>query len=716
VLALVRTISPRIDPALQKFLSEGTGDPAKKRVIAALGEGGDPAAGNLLVGSFKSFSPALQTAAFDVLVTRREWALPFLGAIETNEVSLSTLGPANIARLRTHASAEVAARANTVFSTLLKPSADKDALVAKFAPAVAKRGNTEKGKELFVANCANCHKFGDLGTQLGPVLTGMGVHGADTLLTHILDPNRRVDIGYESWNIETKDGEMHSGIIAQENAARVVLQMAGQQLEIPKATIKSRIDTRRSLMPEGFEALGEEGLRDLLTYLVGEGSRFRVLDLSPAFTADTRRGLYHSQEALGDTLPFAKHGLVEVEGVPFNIVDPAKSPLGGNVIVLRGGPPESFAGNLPRRVEVPVGFSAAKFHFLGGVAGWGGSANPDGPLAMRVTIQFEEGKEHQVDLRQGDVFVDYVAPIDAPSSKLAQGVVHGKQVRWFTIRVPSKALVKKLVLESPATYVAPTTVAITADLNDTPIPGEPVVQLASLSPIVAASTPARRVDVAAPLQWGEGTKVLVVGGGSSHDFRKWFDTADVATMKASGKCSIHYTESAATAARALPDVDVLVMSTNQRGFDTPEFRSALLKFAERGKGIVLLHPALWYNWPWPEYNRSFVGGGSRAHDAIGEFNVNILEEHPVTRGLPKSFKITDELYHVNIDSAGGPVEILATTSTAKVTKKEHPSIWLVNHPKARIVCIAPGHDGRVHELPEYKTLLANSVKWAAGGN
>jgi hypothetical protein len=40
----------------------------------------------------------------------------------------------------------------------------------------------------------------------------------------------------------------------------------------------------------------------------------------------------------------------------------------------------------------------------------------------------------------------------------------------------------------------------------------------------------------------------------------------------------------------------------------------------------------------------------------------------------------------------------------------------VKHPRARIVAIAPGHDGRVHELPEFKLLLGNSVAWAAGGN
>ena len=37
----------------------------------------------------------------------------------------------------------------------------------------------------------------------------------------------------------------------------------------------------------------------------------------------------------------------------------------------------------------------------------------------------------------------------------------------------------------------------------------------------------------------------------------------------------------------------------------------------------------------------------------------------------------------------------------------------MKHPKARIVCITLGHDGKAHEHPAYKTLLQNSLAWAA---
>ena len=60
------------------------------------------------------------------------------------------------------------------------------------------------------------------------------------------------------------------------------------------------------------------------------------------------------------------------------------------------------------------------------------------------------------------------------------------------------------------------------------------------------------------------------------------------------------------------------------------------------------------------------------------------------------------------------IEVLAETSPSKKFQHPHPSVFLVKHPKARIVAIALGHDEKAHDLPEFKLLLDNAVKWAAG--
>ena len=86
--------------------------------------------------------------------------------------------------------------------------------------------------------------------------------------------------------------------------------------------------------------------------------------------------------------------------------------------------------------------------------------------------------------------------------------------------------------------------------------------------------------------------------------------------------------------------------------------------------------------------------------------------HPVMKDVPASFKITDELYYSKFETNGTPVEVLATAKNS-TTGKTFPSVWIVKHPKARIVCIALGHDAKAHELEAYMTLIKNAVAWAA---
>ncbi|WP_339864315.1 ThuA domain-containing protein [uncultured Algoriphagus sp.] len=206
-------------------------------------------------------------------------------------------------------------------------------------------------------------------------------------------------------------------------------------------------------------------------------------------------------------------------------------------------------------------------------------------------------------------------------------------------------------------------------------------------------------------------KVLMVGGGSSHDFDKWYKGADVATLERDGLAEVTYTDDPTTILQYLDETDVLFLANNQPIADEAT-RKAIFAFADAGKGLVLAHPALWYNWnDWPEYNKTMVSGGSRGHNAYGNFNVDLTEKHPVTKGLPAHFSLDDELYYFKVDAAGPGIEILANASNADTDP--FPSIFIVKNPKAKIVGIALGHDAASHELEAYQTLIRNAVKWAA---
>ncbi|MBI3878875.1 MAG: ThuA domain-containing protein [Verrucomicrobia bacterium] len=735
-----RQMNPEIVPSVAKILSSSASTTMKTRVVTALGALPDDNLGVALVKALPQLPGEPQSVALDQLLKRASWSSALLDALDSGAVPPTLLGPANVHRLRLHPNATVAQRANGIMDKLRGPEAkEKAALIAKFTPEVEKPGNVAKGKELYTANCATCHQLGTLGNLVGPPLTGMGAHGPAELLVHILDPNKEVEFSYVAWSIETKDGEILDGVIARENPSMVALRNAAGEKEILKSTITSRRNTGRSLMPEGLEALGAEALRDILAFICADYARFRIVDLAAAFTADSRGGLYAGPDAGQGSLPLAKYGIVSAFGVPFKIVDAAKSPSTKNLMVLKGGPDNSYAKKtFPKSVEAHVGVAAKQIHVLGNVGGWafpfGGG---EGVPVLKVTAHYVGGATEEIIFKNGAEFADYIREVDVPGSKLAKGIAERGQVRFASRKLTGTGVVEKLTFESYDNVVAPTTVAVTVDLSSDPLPaGAPAVSggvPASNNPApkkagkkgdgkkknaptqVASAAPAapEKIPSVGPMKWGRGTKVLLVGGGSAHDFEKFFHQSDTATLTAA-RYSVNYTESPEDTVRELKKADVAVLSVNRAAWATPELRQALFDFANKGKGIVLEHAGIWYNFKdWPEFNAQIVGGGSRGHDKLGEFKVNVLKDHPITKGVTKSFAVTDELYYMTPDETATPIEVLAETSPSLKWEKPHPSVFIVKHPKARIAAIALGHDEKTHDLPEFKQLLGNAVKWAA---
>jgi putative membrane-bound dehydrogenase-like protein len=701
-------------------------------IITALSEKGDT---NALVTSLNGLKPALQTQAFDAILKRPESSLALLASIADGKLDPKIIGPGNIARLRTHPNKKVAMQANAMMDKLNPNAKAKNALIAQFAPEVEKPGDATKGKMIFTAACSICHKYGDVGTRdVGPSLMGMGAHGPAELLVHIIDPNREVDPTFWAWNITKKNGETLAGIIASENTASVTLRNQAGDFEINKADIANRENTKRSLMPDGLDALGAENLRDILAFVCGSAdNHFRVMDLRAAYTADSRQGSFAKAEDKDGTVTLHKFGNVTVNGVPFFIMDPEKSSTGANIIVLKGGPQNSFAWDLPTKAEIPTNATAASIHMLGGVAAWawpfGGDENIGKP-AMTVHVDYADGDKESIILKNGEHFADYIGKAEVPLSENAGDFTKRGQLRYLAVNLKMKAALKKITLETSGSIICPCTVAITTST-------EPVKQGVTASsrqlkgkagsPTSLETTPKGGgkgdgpLVPAEPAKWEAGkTKVLVIGGGSSHNFAEFFGKTDVATLKAAG-FSVHYTEDRDQAATELANADVAIISVNRKFFDTAAYRKALFDFAAAGKGIVMLHPGTWYGFAgWPELNAQIVGGGARGHDKIHPFDVKAVKaDHPVMAGVPASFTVEDELYYINAEPEKTPpgtakITVLAETSPSDKFKAAHPSVWITEHAKAKVVGFALGHDARVHDLKPYQQLLINAAKWSSG--
>ncbi|MET4083753.1 type 1 glutamine amidotransferase [Pedobacter sp. UYP30] len=221
------------------------------------------------------------------------------------------------------------------------------------------------------------------------------------------------------------------------------------------------------------------------------------------------------------------------------------------------------------------------------------------------------------------------------------------------------------------------------------------------------------VQSSANTQKKSAIRTLIVGGGSSHDFDKWYKEVDVATLEKDGFASVKYTSNVSEVLAQLANLDVLILANNQP-MEDPALRKAIFAFVAEGKGLIIAHAGLWYNWKdWPEYNQQLAGGGSNSHDKYGPFDVTVVDtKHPVTKGVPEKFNLSDERYYYKPDPSGPGIKVLASSS-AQGSEVIYPSVFVVNNSKARIVGIALGHDAASHDLPAYQILLRNAVKWVS---
>lgn len=206
---------------------------------------------------------------------------------------------------------------------------------------------------------------------------------------------------------------------------------------------------------------------ELVRWDAGRRELFRPIALGSAATADGRKGVYLSKDAVGDRVSLRRHGEVSVNGIPFVLPDPAGLDGGRNVIVLRGGvDPKAVSREQPSNVEIPVNQPAGRIHLLGGVAGWGWPSVQAKEAALIVTVHYAGGAEERIELVNGVDIADHNGRIDVPGSARTSLVARGQlRYLWRDLGRPG-VRVEKLTLSSPGGGPAPMVAALTMEVPE----------------------------------------------------------------------------------------------------------------------------------------------------------------------------------------------------------------------------------------------------------
>ena len=224
-------------------------------------------AAEMLLERWTSLTPRLRAVAVEGLTSDQASIKLLLSAIESGKVAKSEIESARVERLLRNRDLDIRGRAMVLWSE--SPARNQSELVERYRKALTLEGSVDKGRALFRATCAACHRAEGHGHELAPNLTTVQNRGAEAILLNVLDPNREVNPQFVNYLVVTKDGRTASGMIAGESATSITLKRGeGQSETILRSDIEELTSTGVSLMPEGLEKqIDEQAMADLLAYL-----------------------------------------------------------------------------------------------------------------------------------------------------------------------------------------------------------------------------------------------------------------------------------------------------------------------------------------------------------------------------------------------------------------------------------------------------------------
>lgn len=224
---------------------------------------------SVLLGRYPEMTPENRRAVVETLATRKHYADALLDAVKQGIVSKDDI-PAHVARSLHTIDGK---RFVDVFGEFRPVAKDRERLIAKYkemiTPARIATADASRGRAVFTKTCASCHLLYGEGSKIGPDLTGSNRANLDYILLNSVDPSYDVPEGYKMVLIQTVDGRVINGVVAEEDATRVVLKTVEQpELIIAKEDIETRSISPKSMMPDGqLEQMKPQELLDLIKYL-----------------------------------------------------------------------------------------------------------------------------------------------------------------------------------------------------------------------------------------------------------------------------------------------------------------------------------------------------------------------------------------------------------------------------------------------------------------
>jgi type 1 glutamine amidotransferase len=162
--------------------------------------------------------------------------------------------------------------------------------------------------------------------------------------------------------------------------------------------------------------------------------------------------------------------------------------------------------------------------------------------------------------------------------------------------------------------------------------------------------------------------------------------------------------------------DAVVFANTSGELPLPD-RRALLRFVRRGGAFIGTHSASDTLHGWPGYER-LLGAEFTRHGAVQPGRLIVAgRRHPVTRGLPRSFDLTDEFYEfaAPLPARTRVLVHLDPGSVSDELGQKLPLVWARRFGEGRVFYNALGHLQETWRHRIFRRLVARGATWALGG-
>lgn len=241
------------------------------RVLTALGRFDAPQVADVVLHAYPRLAGDVQPRAIELLTQRPSWSKRLIESIGKEDLPTSVLNANQVARLQASRDTELVELVRTRWGTVrTERNPQRTQVIHDMRELLTTTtGDAVQGQLVFNKVCGQCHQIYGKGQEVGPDITRNGRASFDQLLSNVFDPSLVIGAAYQARTVITTEGRVLTGLVAEDNAQRLVLKIQGGKQEvIPRDKIDEVVVSKLSLMPEDLEKqLKRQELADLFQFL-----------------------------------------------------------------------------------------------------------------------------------------------------------------------------------------------------------------------------------------------------------------------------------------------------------------------------------------------------------------------------------------------------------------------------------------------------------------